>query len=118
MDGTSKSILHDTGLSAPYTLTLDYDAQVLYWADYTLNRIEKSNVDGSNRQVLTTSLVNNAYSLAFFNGRLFWTDLAYRRIVTTLTTSTTSTFLTGTLGSMYGITSITEERQPAGTLES
>lgn len=114
MDGTARSILHHTSLSAPYCLTLDYDAQVLYWADYTLNKIEKSNVDGSNRQLVTTSLVNNAFSITFFNGRLFWTDLAYSRIITTPTTSTTSMYLTAAFGSMYGIKAITEERQPEG----
>ncbi len=82
MDGTAKTILHDTGLSKPYCLTLDYDTQVLYWADYTLNKIEKSNADGTNRQLVTTSLVYDAYSITFFNGRLYWTDLSYDLILT------------------------------------
>lgn len=114
MDGTAKTILHDTSLSAPYCLTLDYDAQILYWADYTLNKIEKSNVDGTNRQLVTTTLLNDAFSITFFNGRLYWTDLSYDRILTVLTTSSTSEYLTGSFGNMYGITAITEERQPKG----
>lgn len=114
MDGTAKAILHDTSLSAPYCITLDYDAQVLYWADYTLNKIEKSNADGSNRQLVTQSLINDAYSMTFFNGRLYWTDLSYDRILTLSVTSTTSTYLTGGIGNMYGIKAITEERQPKG----
>jgi sugar lactone lactonase YvrE len=119
MDGTSKTILHDTSLSAPYCLTLDYDAQVLYWADYTLNKIERSNADGSNRQLVTTSLVNNAYTITFFNGQLYWTDLSYSRILTAPnTTSSTSSFLTTTFGSMYGIKAIAEDRQPNGKVTS
>ena len=114
MDGTSKTILHDTSLSAPYCVTLDYDEQILYWADYNLNKIEKSNADGSNRQLVTTTLVNDAYSITFFNGRLYWTDLSYDRILTLPTTSTASMYLTSGFGNMYGIKSITEERQPKG----
>ena len=114
MDGTSKTILHDTSLSAPYCITLDYDSQVLYWADYNLDKIEQSNADGSNRRLVTTSLINNPYSITFFNGRLYWTDLAYNRILTIPVTSSTSAYLTSTFGNMYGITAVTEERQPRG----
>ena len=114
LDGTSKTILHDTGLSLPYCLTLDYDAQVLYWADYSRNRIERSNADGSNRGLLTTSLLNDAYSITFFNGQLYWTDLSHNRIVTASNTSSTSSYLTAAFGDMYGIKAITEDRQPKG----
>ena len=115
MDGTAKALLHDASLSAPYCLTLDYDAQILYWADFTLNKIERSNADGSNRQLVTTSLVNDAFSITFFRGRLYWTDLAYNRIITHSTNlSTTSEFLTTSFGDMYGIKAIAEERQPQG----
>ncbi len=114
MDGTARTILHDTNLTAPYCLTLDYDAQILYWADYTLNKIEMSNVDGTNRQLVTTALVNDPYSIAFFNGRLYWTDLTHGRILTVPTTTPNSTYLTGVFGQMYGIKATTEERQPIG----
>ena len=115
MDGSpqSQAILHDTTLSQPYCLTLDYDNQILYWADYSLDRLERSNADGSNRQLLTTSMIVAAFSLTFFDGRLYWTDLSYDRILTLpVATSSTPTFLTGTFGNMYGITAIAEERQP------
>ena len=114
MDGTAKTILHDTRLSAPYGLTLDYDTQTLYWTDYTLNKIEKSNADGSNRALVTTSLVNDAYSITFYNGRLYWTDLSYNRILTTPVNSPSPAYLSSSINDMYGITAITEERQPLG----
>lgn len=104
-------------MTHPYCITLDYDTQTLYWADYTLNKIEKSNADGSNRQRLqVTNLINNIYSMTFFNGRLYWTDLAYNRILTLDVTSTTAQYLTAAFGDMYGITAITEERQPLGEI--
>lgn len=117
LDGTLQSILHDTSLTHPYCITLDYDTQTLYWADYTLNKIEKSNADGSNRQRLqVTNLINDIFSLTFFNGRLYWTDLNYDRILTLDVTSTTAQYLTGGLGDMHGIKAITEERQPLGEM--
>ena len=115
MDGTSKTILHDAGLSAPYGLTLDYHTQTLYWTDYSSNRIEMSNADGSNRRTVTTSLVNDAYSITFFNGRLYWTDFSYNRIITAPVSGGSSTYLTGATNDMYGITVVAEERQPLGT---
>lgn len=114
MDGTAVTILHNTSLSAPYCLTLDYDVQILYWADYTLDKIEKSNADGTNRQLVTTTLVNNPYSITVFNGRLYWTDLSESRILTVPTTSPNSAYLTGVFGVMYGIKAATEQRQPMG----
>lgn len=116
MDGTSKTILHDTDLSAPYGLTIDYDTQTIYWTDYTRNRIEKSNADGSNRAVVTTSLVYDPYSITFYDGRLYWTDFTYNRILTTLVTSRSSSYLTNAVNDMYGITVLAGERQPLGKL--
>ena len=114
MDGTSKTILHDADLTAPYGLTIDYDTQTIYWTDYTRNRIERSNANGTSRSVVTTSLVSDPYSITFYDGRLYWTDLNYNRILTVPVNSRTSTYLTSATGDMYGITVITAERQPLG----
>lgn len=115
MDGTERSIIHNTSLSTPYGLTLDYVTQTLYWTDYSLNKIEKSNVDGSNRTVVTTLLVNDPYSITFYNGSLYWTDLSYNRILTTAVDSADVTLYVGNaVNDMYGIKAIAEERQPLG----
>lgn len=116
MDGTNKTILHDTSLSAPYCLTLDYSSQTLYWADYSLSKIERSNSDGSNRELVTTSLVNDIYTITFFNGMLYWTDLSDDQIFTTSTnsSSTSSYFYSGILGDIYGIKVVARDRQPQG----
>lgn len=115
MDGTGRTTIHNTSLSAPYGLTLDYDTQTLYWTDYSLNKIEKSNVDGSNRTVVTTVLVNDPYSITFYNGSLYWTDLSYNRILTSVVNSADMTLYIGNaINDMYGIKAIAEERQPLG----
>ena len=115
MDGTGRTIIHNTSLSAPYGLTLDYDTQTLYWTDYSLNKIERSNVDGSNRTVVTTLLVYDPYSITFYNGSIYWTDFSHNRILTTTVNSAAVTSYVGnSINDMYGIKAIAEERQPLG----
>ena len=119
MDGSSKTVLHDTSLSLPYGLTMDYDSQILYWADYSLNKIEKSNADGTNRAVVTTSNVRDPYSITFYNNRLYWTDISYDRVLTTSVRSPSVSYLTTSQGNnMNGIQAVSDERQPEGMLIS
>ena len=94
---------------------MDYDSQILYWADYSLNKIEKSNADGTNRAVVTTSNVRDPYSITFYNNRLYWTDLYYNRVLTTSVSSPSVSYLTTSQGDMYAIQAVTDERQPEGT---
>lgn len=115
MDGTAETILHNTNLSAPYCLALDYSSQTLYWADYSLNKIEKSSTDGSNRTLVTQSLVNDVYTITFFNGTLYWTDLSDDVIFTISMNSPNSTYLhAGVLGNIHGIKAVAIEQQPQG----
>lgn len=51
MDGQNRMVLHDTNLTWPNGITIDYPAQRLYWVDAALDRIEFSGVDGTGRQV-------------------------------------------------------------------
>lgn len=119
MDGTGEEILHNSSLSAPYSLALDYASQSLYWADYDLDKIEKSSTNGSNRQLVTTSLVNDVYSMTFFDGKLYWTDLTDDKIFTASTTAPNSTIpFSNLLGDMYGIQVVAREQQPQGSFYS
>ena len=113
MDGNSRMVLHNTNLRDTYAITIDYENQVLYWADFTLNKIESSNVDGTNRRTLTTS-VRDPYSITYFNGRLYWGDNYYNRILTGPATSPGSgTYLGGSVRyDVYGIHVISREAQP------
>ena len=116
MDGSSRATLHSGGLSTVYGMTVDYDSQVLYWADYSYNRIEMSFTNGSSRSVLTSSGVTDPFGITYHAGRLYWTDWTYHRIYT-LSVSSPSivTQVTGSLGNdLYGIHVVTQERQPDG----
>lgn len=115
MDGTSRTVLHSTSLMDTYAITMDYKDQVLYWADYSLNKIESSNVDGSNRRILTSS-VRDPYSIAYHNGNLYWGDNSLNRVLTGPVTSLGSgTYLGGGVSyDVYGIHIVSRDTQPLG----
>lgn len=115
MDGRSRMVLHSTNVIETYAITLDYDNQVLYWADYTLNRIESSNADGSNRRLLSTSITDPSY-MTFYNGQLYWGDYALNRILTGPASQPGSgTYVGGGVSyDVYGIQVVSRERQPLG----
>lgn len=89
MDGSSRTVLHNTNLQTPYALTIDYATQTLYWADYALNKLESSRTDGTNRQLLNSNL-RDPYGITFFAGSLYWTDWTYNGIYSTLSNSPNS----------------------------
>ena len=57
MDGHFRSVIHNTDLTWPNALTLDYDTQTLYWMDAYLDRLESSNVNGLNRRLLSRAYI-------------------------------------------------------------
>ena len=120
MDGNSRTVLHSSGLSTVYGLTLDYQNQTLYWVDYSNNRIEKSSVTGSNRVVVRTGL-RDPWGVTYHAQRLYWTDWSADRIYSISVAPSSSgaiTSLTSSLGgNPNGIHVITEERQPLGWLQ-
>ncbi len=114
MDGSSRMVLHSTNLRDAYAITMDYENQVLYWADFTLNKIESSNVDGLNRSTLTTS-VGDPYSLAYYDGRLYWGDNTLNRVLTGNASSPGSGTNLGSVSyDVYGIHIVSREAQPLG----
>ena len=75
MDGQAKQVLHNTQLVYPNCLTLDYQNQVLYWIDASLDKIESSNVDGTNRTLIANFASNyHPFSMSYFNNVLYWSD--------------------------------------------
>lgn len=113
LDGTSRTVLHSTGLISPHGLTIDYDTQTLYWTDYSLDNLESSHVNGTGRRVLTKVNVACPYSITFFDNKLYWGDTCYRVIYSTHINSPLSvTTLSSTGNNPYRIRVISEKRQP------
>lgn len=117
MDGTSRTVLHNSGLSEVYGIALDIENQVLYWADYGYHQIESSFINGSNRRVLASSSdgVTRPFALTFYDGRLYWTDWQTHTIRTLPVDSPSNvTQLLNVGEDAYGIHIIAEEKQPIG----
>ena len=116
MDGTSRAVVINTGLSLPYGLTMDYDSQTLYWIDDGVNRLESSNTDGSNRMLLTTLNIQSPYGITYFAGKLYWTDVSRDAIMSTFLDSpnSVSTIITTASNNPYRIKVVSEQRQPEG----
>lgn len=51
MDGTNRKTLIESKLQWPNGLSIDYVDKKLYWCDAFLDKIERSELDGSNREV-------------------------------------------------------------------
>jgi len=120
MDGTGRTVLHSTGLSNAYALTLDYANQILYWASDGYNRIERSSVDGSGRAVVGTYPYRyNPFTITYYNGRIYWADTYYYRVYSTPNTSVSITSVSSSLGYFpISIRVIAEQSQPEGLLQN
>ena len=118
MDGTSREVLHSTGLVQPNALTLDYDNQILYWMDAFLNKLESSSADGSNRELLSTTQIYHPFGITFFQNRLYWTDSKQNLVLSAPVNrpKAVSVLTSGLQLDPMGISVVSVERQPAGLL--
>lgn len=113
MDGTSRTVLHSTGLSRTFGITLDYVTQTLYWIDYDTDTIESSTTDGSNRRLLTRVSSSCPYDLTIFDQKLYWTDHCHRAIFSTVVNQLNGgnrILYTGNYP--YRLHVVTQDRQP------
>jgi len=116
MDGTSRTVIHNTSLVWPNALTLDITSQTLYWADANLDKVERSGVDGSNRVVLAQAGVAHPFGIVLEANTLYFTDWSDNTIrylsssggsVSTL--HSVSAFSSATV---FGIQVVDSSRQP------
>ena len=74
MDGTNRTVIHNTSLTWPNALALDTQTQTLYWADASLDKIERSSVDGSGRALLAQAGVIHPFSMLYRGSSLYFSD--------------------------------------------
>jgi low density lipoprotein receptor-related protein 5/6 len=84
MDGSNRTVLHNTGLTWPNGLAIDYQLQRLYWADAFTDRIEYSSVDGTGREILLTVAtgLHHPFAITISGDQVYWTDWANFTIYT------------------------------------
>ena len=119
MDGSSRSVIVSTELGWPNGLTLDYSTQTLYWADAQLDKLERSNVDGSmrTRLITPTNVVLHPFGITFYRSRLYWSDWEANAIFTAPASSTlmdTTSFFGGLRFDPMQLHVVDERRQPFG----
>ena len=114
MDGSDRTVLHGTDLVWPNGLTLDYEAQILYWADASLDKIESSKVDGTNRRIITQQDVFHPFAITFYENTLYWTDWEIDSVLASNLSGNTVTLISGLSTEPMGIQVITNERQRQG----
>ena len=116
MDGTSREVLHNTSLVWPNALTLDYDAQILYWMDAFLDKFESSDVDGSNRRLISTTHIYHPFGITFYQSRVYWTDWQFNAILSAQVSHPTqvSVVVQGLVLPPMGISVVSVDRQPTG----
>ena len=116
MDGANRRVLHNTDLHWPNAMTIDYHSQILYWIDAGTDRMEKSHVDGSNRQLLSTRHIYHPFSIAFFNGNLFWSDWHVKAILSapSILPNAVGVIIRNLTHNPMGVTVVSDDRQRIG----
>ena len=75
MDGSARRTLITGNLGWPNGLTIDNPTNRLFWADAKLDKIEVSDLNGGNRQLIMSSVADiHPYGLAVYQDMLYWTD--------------------------------------------
>ncbi|KAI9558491.1 hypothetical protein GHT06_015278 [Daphnia sinensis] len=63
-----------TDIRMPNALALDLVAQKLYWSDARLDKMERADLDGKNRVVLSKVSPQHPFDIAVYGNYIFWTD--------------------------------------------
>ncbi|CAH0730104.1 unnamed protein product, partial [Brenthis ino] len=79
MAGSLKKAVIDKDLSQPSGLTIDFDENMLYWTDAVREKIERSKLDGTDREVLISATIY-PFAITVFRNYIYWTDLQLRGV--------------------------------------
>ena len=120
MDGSERRVLHRTNLLMPIGITVDYQAQKIYWTDISWAEIECSNLDGSERLVLVWGTSFQPFSLTIDDNLIFWTDLQSSEIRAThkLVSTGISVLYRNGRGGLFGIEEVNPNRQDQNSMFS
>ena len=75
MDGSDRKVIISSGLLSPFSLTIDYSSQTLYWIDAD-GTLETSSTDGTGRTLLLSvkTILYKTFGMAYYSNRLYWTE--------------------------------------------
>ncbi|CAG12634.1 unnamed protein product [Tetraodon nigroviridis] len=76
---TSPPTIINSSLTTPNGLSIDYEERMLYWADASLDKIERATLTGENRHIILHGVVY-PYAMTVFQQDIFWTDWTERAV--------------------------------------
>ncbi|XP_021094201.1 low-density lipoprotein receptor-related protein 2 isoform X1 [Heterocephalus glaber] len=79
LGGNFRIPIVNTSLVWPSALTLDYELNLLYWVDTSLQKIERSTLTGMNREVIISSIFHS-FGLTLYGQYIYWTDFFAKKI--------------------------------------
>ncbi|XP_043484789.1 low-density lipoprotein receptor-related protein 2 [Leptopilina heterotoma] len=79
MAGSLKKAIIDKDLSQPSGLAIDYEERMLYWTDAVREKIERSDLNGKNREILISATIY-PFAITVFREHIYWTDLQLRGV--------------------------------------
>ncbi|XP_062570264.1 prolow-density lipoprotein receptor-related protein 1-like [Saccostrea cucullata] len=80
MDGTSKMYIATTNIGWPNGFSIDFATNKIFWADGLKNSIEYSDLNGENRNILTTDSDAHLMSIVVHGQYLYYTAWNRQRI--------------------------------------
>ncbi|CAG0878905.1 unnamed protein product [Cyprideis torosa] len=79
MAGNLKKTIVEEDLKQPSGLTIDYEDEKLYWTDAVREKIERSDLDGNNREVIVSATIY-PFAVTIHGPYMYWTDLQLRGV--------------------------------------
>ncbi|CAB1328475.1 unnamed protein product, partial [Coregonus sp. 'balchen'] len=79
LGGNFRTEIVNSSLVWPNGLTLDYEEQRLYWADASLQKIERCSLTGANREVIVSTAIY-PFAMTMYGQYIYWTDWNTRSI--------------------------------------
>ncbi|KAG1701225.1 Low-density lipoprotein receptor-related protein 2 [Nymphon striatum] len=79
MAGNNKVAIIEKNLTQPSGLAIDYEDEKLYWTDALREKIERSELNGTKREVLVTATIY-PFAITIFGNYMYWTDLQLRGV--------------------------------------
>lgn len=73
-DHATRQILVSERIFWPNGLTIDYDAELIYWVDGKLLFIDCMDYSGNNRRTIIKDGLEYPYAITTFQNKLYWTD--------------------------------------------
>ena len=80
-NGTGLERVRQQQLGWPNGITIDYQADRLYWCDALLDRIQHSDFDGNDVQTIVGRFLLHPFSLSVLNDHVYFTDWRFDAVV-------------------------------------